>query len=95
MKRERKPQYRVIKTEDYVQNLHELSKQYGRLTELNDAIEWALARMPHKFNNIANDFYFWVTEELANPDFPKVKIVYRILESSSTVTLLTIEENLD
>jgi len=95
MKPEQKPQYKVIRTEDFIQNLHEISKRYGRVTELNNAIEWALARKPHKFNNIANDFYFWITGELSNPALPKVKIVYRILEDSDTVMLLTIEENVD
>jgi len=91
MKREHKPHYKVTKTEECLQNLHELSKNYGRATELVNAIEWALARKPHQFNHLANDFYFWITDEL-NIQFPVVKIVYRINEEEHTVIVLTIEE---
>jgi len=92
MKQERKPGYKVIKTEDCIQNLNDLSHRYGRATELANGIEWALARHPHKFNQLANDFYFWITDELTNIKFPTVKIVYRINEGESTVTILAIEE---
>jgi hypothetical protein len=92
MKQEHKPQYKVIKTEEFIKNLNDLSVRYGRMTELANAIEWALARKPHHFNNLANDFYFWITEELMNHDFPVVKILYRIIENDSSVILLTIEE---
>jgi hypothetical protein len=92
MRPELKPRYRVIKTEECLQQLNELSKLYGRATELIDGIEWALARNPHRFTQLAHDFYFWITDELTNIKFPTVKVVYKINQEESTVIILSIEE---
>ena len=92
MGREIKPRYKVIKTEDCLQNLKDLSKTYGRTVELINGIEWALARHPHRFNQLSNNFYYWITEELTNIKFPTVKVVYRINDEENTVVVLTIEE---
>lgn len=63
------------------------------MTELNQVIDWTLARKPHIFNQIIGEFYFLKTEELANPQFPDVKILYRIIEQDFKVVLIDIEEN--
>jgi hypothetical protein len=87
------PTYSIIRTEEFIFKSNELRKKYSRLTELNQAIDWALARKPHFFNQFIGEFYFLITEELANPQFPDVKIFYRILEKDYRVVLIDIEEN--
>jgi len=87
-----KPSYQIKRTEEFIQKSNELRKQYKRTPELITAIDWALCRKPHYFQNISGDFYLWVTEELSNEEFPTVKILYKILEEDQIVILLDIEE---
>jgi hypothetical protein len=95
MERDRKPQFAIVKSEEYIANLNQLTKRYGRLVELNDAIEWALSRKPHYFDKVANDIYLWITQGLMSDDFPIVKIIYRIIEDKNTVVIITIEEHIE
>lgn len=90
--RHHKPKYTVIKTETFIQKLNELGKMYGRTVELVNGIEWALSRHPHKFEQLADNYYYWVTESLTNVKFPTVKILYVIDPEKFTVTLLAVEE---
>jgi hypothetical protein len=87
------PTYSIIRTEYFIFKSNELRKKYPTLTELNRTIDWALARKPHFFNQFIGEFYFLITEELSNPQFPDVKILYRIIEQDYKVVLIDIEEN--
>jgi hypothetical protein len=90
-----KPQFSINRTEEFVQKCHELSKVYGRLTDLINSVDWALARKPHTFNKISGDYYLLKTSMLSNPEFPKLIIVYRILEADNKVVLLDIDDEVD
>lgn len=87
------PKYQIKRTEEFIQKSVELGKGYKRTPDLIRAIDWALSRKPHYFNNVSGDYYLWVTEGLMSEDFPVVKILYKIIEDSDTVILLDIEEN--
>jgi hypothetical protein len=91
--RERKPLYSIHRTENFISKTKQLSKVYPRLSEFLNAIDWALMRRPHHFNNIIADFYLWVTAELESDEFPNVKIIYRIDEDNSKVILMEMEES--
>ena len=84
--------YEVTKTEEYIQQFDEIYKRFPRSIELNNAIVWALERYPHSFENLAHDFYHWITAELASEEYPIVKILFRILSEENKVILLSVEE---
>ena len=92
MKREHKPQYTIKRTEEFIRKSQEIRTIYKRFTEMINAIDWALQRRPHFFTNVSGEFYLLKTKELSNPDFPKLKILYRIVESESLVVLMDIED---
>jgi hypothetical protein len=91
--RERKPIYRIQRTEIVIKKTHELSLRYPRIPEFIKAIDWALSRRPHHFTHISSDYYLWVTAELSSDEFPDVKILYKIDEESNIVIILDIDEN--
>ena len=92
--RELPPTYKVERSEDFIQQFYELRKIYSRANDLIEGIDWALSRQPHKFTKVAGDFYLWVTENIANPEIPKLKILYRIFEEGYRVFLLAIEDDI-
>ena len=92
MERKRKPIYEIVKTEEYLELLNDIYKRFPRITDLNKSVEWQLQRAPHLFEKINNNFYHWVTGELINPNIPRVKILYRIIEEPAKVIMLSIEE---
>lgn len=83
--------YQIIREPDFDAKMFEIAKQYPRLNELECAIDWALSRKPHDFNAITNEYYFWVTQEFTNHEFPSLKIVYRIVQSERRVYLIDVE----
>jgi hypothetical protein len=83
--------YKIIREPDFDRKILEIAGNFKRLKELDDAIDWALARKPHYFNEITNEFYYWVTEQLTNDQFPQLKILYRIVDSEKTVYLIDVE----
>lgn len=85
--------YSVIRETGFDKKVKELCRTYKRMSELDEAIDWALSRKPHYFDNVIDNYYLWVTETLLNEDFPKVKILYQIDEESRIVTLISIEED--
>lgn len=88
-----KPQFTVRRTEEFVQKCNELSKAYGRLTELINAVDWSLQTRPHYYDHLAGEFYLLKSGALSNPAFPKLKILYKILEAESTVVMLEIDDD--
>jgi hypothetical protein len=62
------------------------------VTDLIQAIDWALMRKPHYFTQVSGDFYLLKTDQLDNPDFPQIKVLYKINEADNTVILLDIDD---
>ena len=89
------PQYKVIRTEDFVQKTQLLRKTYSRIPELIDAADWMLMRKPHTFMVVADQFYLWRTDKLTNPEFPMINILYKIDETEKTVTMIAIDDVID
>ncbi len=84
------PRYQINKTEKFIQKSQELRKRYNRVTELLQSVDWHLARMPHRFQQMSGDYYLLKTGHLQNPEFPQVTIVYLIYNES--ITLLDIDD---
>jgi len=87
-----KPQFSIQRTEEFIQKCNELSKVYGRMVDLINAIDWALERMPHLYTQITTDYYLLKTGQLSNPNFPKLKIMYKIIASENKVILIDIDD---
>ncbi len=92
MAKKHKPIYDVIKSEEFIEQFNSVAKRFPRALELNNMIEWQLARNPHAFERINNDYYHWITEESINPDIPTIKVLYRIITEQNKIILLSIEE---
>lgn len=92
MARERKPSYTVSTTAEFNVRFQELSKRYVRMPQLLDAILWTLERIPHKFTQFMNDLYVLPTGKLDNPEFPEVRVLYRVIESESRVIIMDIDD---
>lgn len=58
-----KPSYSIRRTEEFIEKTNELSKLYKRTPDLIKAVDWALCRKPHHFQNISSNYYLWTTEE--------------------------------
>jgi hypothetical protein len=86
--------YKVERSEEFIRQFSELRKIYLRTNDLINSVDWALSRRPHHFTKVAGDYYLWVTENIDNPEIPKIKIVYRIIDDDNKVILLAIEEDL-
>ena len=92
MPKKHKKAYEVVKTEEFIQQFHDIRKRYPKSTDLINAIVWALERHPHKFENITQDYYHWITDELANAEYPTVKVLYKIIDQDSKVIMMAVEE---
>jgi hypothetical protein len=90
---EYKPQFTIERTEKFIQNCNELSKIYGRLTDLINAVDWVLSRHPHLYKQIVSNYYLFKSSQLSNREFPKLKIMYIIHEDLNKVTLMDIEDD--
>jgi hypothetical protein len=80
---------RFIRERNFDKQLQRITKSYRRMDELDEAIEWALARKPDAFFNIFEDFYVWKTERLIS-DIPQLRILYR-WDKPDTVILISVE----
>jgi hypothetical protein len=89
-----KPQFTIIKTEEFIQKCDGLSKVYGRITDLINAACWNLERKRHLYLQISTEYYLWRSSVLANPAFPQVKVMYRIIEAENKVILIDIDDDL-
>jgi hypothetical protein len=92
MKPEHKPQYSIVRTEEFIAQTQELKKRYQRMPDLIRAIDWALERKPHWFSPASGKYYLWKTEELSNHAFPEVKVLYKIDEENMKVILMSIDD---
>ena len=87
-----KARYQVKKTEKVIVKIQELKKQYNRLTEFVQSIEWHLMRHPHRFNFLTDEYFLLSTGQLENPAFPALKVLYVINPSEWIVTIIDISD---
>lgn len=83
--------YQIIREPEFESKMLEIAVGYPRLNELEDAIDWALARKPHEFTQIMNEYYLWITEGYTNNEFPPLRILYRIDDTEKKVYLIDVE----
>jgi hypothetical protein len=87
--------FAIVREQSFEEQMLRLTGAYQRMAELDRAIDWALAKHPHRIPNIVRfppDFYLWVTDEFFEINIPSVRILYRIDSQTHTVYLLSIQE---
>lgn len=87
--------FAIVREPAFEEQMLRLVKTYQRMAQLDQAIDWALRKHPHRIPNIVRfppDYYLWVTDEFFEIDIPSVRILYRIDSSIHTVYLLSIVE---
>lgn len=84
--------YAIEREKEFDEDCAKFAKNYTRLSQLDDAIDWLLMRNPTRFPQ-KDGFYFWRSDKLIN--FPTFFLVYKVDEQSRTVTLIGIEEIAD
>ena len=83
--------YTIVRENSFEAKMQALIKDFSRLAELEGALDWALARKPHSFNQLFNDIYFIVTEDLGEFGIPSLRILYLIDSADKKVILLDID----
>lgn len=84
--------YTIVRETSFEVKMEALVNDYKRLSELECALDWALARKPHSFTQLHSDVYFIVTEDLGEFEIPSLRILYLIDESRRTVLLIDVEQ---
>lgn len=87
--------FAIVRETSFDEQVLHLCKTHHRINELDNAIDWALRRKPHKIPNVIKfppNHFLWVTDEFYNSDIPMVRILYRIDFENNIVTLLSIQE---
>ena len=71
----------ILREKLYEQGLKKLTSKYPRFPELEQAIDWELARFTlqrtHLYYEIEADVFLWIMEGLNQPNFPSVAIVFK------------------
>lgn len=82
----------IIKENEFIDNLKEIVKDFERVLELEEAIDWALSRnpTPEEIEKIEEDYYLWVTEDFEKFGIPSVRVVYHFNSEGRIVTLISI-----
>jgi hypothetical protein len=83
--------YSIVRERSFQDKFESFIKDYQRLAEVESAIDWALARRPHSFTQIATDTYFLVTEDLGEFGIPSLQILYMIDSSERRVLLIDVD----
>ena len=81
----------IVREPQYEASIADIAPNYARLDELEAAIDWALARDPTRFYNIAEDFYLWKMEQMSD-DIPSLLILYRYNPEEDVIHLLDVCE---
>jgi len=87
--------FAIIREHSFEEQMLRLTGTYERMAELDQAIDWALRKHPHRIPNIVRfppDFFLWVTDEFFEINIPSVRILYRIDSQIHTVYLISIQE---
>lgn len=85
--------YQVVKSSKAISQFNLLYDQYDRMEELEKAITWFLERTPREkftYDLKKNNCRLWLTEQLPS-NFPRVRIVYQVSDTTHVVTILSIE----
>lgn len=83
----------VIREPEFEEQAMSISKNYQRLDDLDQAIDWALARFfrsPEIFYLIEDDKYLYKTDKIYG--FPQLRILFSVDEDLKTIKLLSIQE---
>lgn len=65
-------------------------KGIARIHDLEEMIDWALARDPERFYQRENNFYIWKTEKISD-QIPQVVVAYEYRADESNVYLIDIQ----
>src|SRR5688572_27247401 len=87
--------FSIVREKSFDEQINLIARNYTRMGELDNAIDWALGRKPTKIPNIVKisyDYYLWVTDEFYKIDIPMVRILYKVDQANKTVYLLSISE---
>jgi hypothetical protein len=85
----------IVREKSFDEQIKIIARNYSRMGELDQAIDWALCRKPTRIPNIVKvsyHYYLWVTDEFYNLDIPMVRILYMVDQPNKTVYLLSICE---
>jgi hypothetical protein len=82
--------YHIIREVDFDDKVKIITKNYKRMNDLDNAIDWALSRNPKALEVFNDEFYYWVTERWENKEIPQLRIFYHINEKKHIVTLIDI-----
>jgi hypothetical protein len=83
--------YTIVRETSFETKMQEFTENFSRLAELETALDWALARNPHSFNQLFNDIYFIVTEDLGEFGIPPLRVLYLIDSENRKVILLDVD----
>lgn len=83
--------YTIIRERSFESKVLALAEDFSRLPELETALDWALSRRQHSFNQLANDIYFIVTEDLGECRIPALRVLYLIDSENRKVILLDVD----
>lgn len=83
--------HNYVREKAFDAKIKSISRTYGRMDELDLAIEWGLRHNPKQFYNICDDFYLWKTDRLID-DIPQLRILYKFDESTDTICLIAVDE---
>jgi hypothetical protein len=83
--------YTIIRESSFQKKIDLFKIDHSRLAEFESALDWALARKPHSFNQLFNDTYFLVTEDLGEFGIPSLRILYPIDSVKKTVLLIDVD----
>jgi hypothetical protein len=80
----------VVKNEDYEKSLSEIEKDYPRVRDFEQAIDWALARNPNRFNNLNNGYYLYKQSRNIDVPIPCMNVLYQVSEDDNEVIIIDI-----
>ena len=81
----------IIKENNYDEQLLIISKNFMRFDELDNAIDWAMARAHRKldeFFEVKANTYIYRTDRTIN--FPLLVVLFEYDESKNTITVLSV-----
>jgi hypothetical protein len=83
--------YSIVRERGFQEKFELLVQDHQRLSELESAMDWALARRPHRFTQIMTDSYLLVTEDLGEFGIPSLRILYTVDNLERKVLLIDVE----
>lgn len=87
--------FSIVREKEFDEQITNLSRDYSRMYDLDNAIDWVLSRRPNKIPNLIKfppHYYLWITDEFWKLDIPMLRILFRIDKEKSIVYLLSVQE---